>query len=79
MNYYYYCSIIFSDPRVTEWFLMKRWTPIIIIISTYFIVVLFGPRYMQNRPPYTLRTMLKIYNLVQVIISAYMFKEVNSQ
>jgi len=63
------------DPRVEEWFLMKRWTPIILIISSYFIVVLVGPKLMQNQQPFTLRSMLKCYNAIQVIISAYIFKE----
>lgn len=54
---------------------MKRWTPIILIISSYFITVLIGPKLMQNQQPFTLRSLLKLYNLVQVVISAYIFKE----
>jgi hypothetical protein len=57
---------------------MRRWTPIILIISTYFLIVLVGPKLMQNRKPYTLRSALKVYNLVQVLISGYMFKEVGT-
>ncbi len=70
--------IRFPDPRVQDWFLMRRWTPIILIISTYFLIVLVGPKLMQNRKPYTLRSALKVYNLVQVLISGYMFKEVGT-
>lgn len=63
------------DPRVESWFLMKRWTPIILIIISYFLIVMSGPKLMQTHPPYKLRGVLKIYNAVQVLISAYMFKE----
>ncbi|ODM91749.1 Elongation of very long chain fatty acids protein 4 [Orchesella cincta] len=68
-------SIYIADPRVENWFLMPRWTPILTIIIIYYLVVLIGPILMENRRPYTLRNVLKIYNFVQVMISGYMFKE----
>jgi len=63
------------DPRVEHWFLMRRWTPIILIICTYFLTVMIGPKLMEKHPPYTLRNLLKVYNFIQVFISGYMFKE----
>ncbi|CAG7819095.1 unnamed protein product, partial [Allacma fusca] len=62
-------------PRVENWFLMRRWTPIILIIITYFLIVMIGPKLMLTHPPYQLRSILKLYNATQVLISAYMFKE----
>jgi len=42
---------------------------------TYFVKVL-GPRIMENRKPMNLRTVLIVYNFVQVVISTWLFYEV---
>jgi len=63
------------DPRVQDWLLMKYWTPIVLIIISYFLLVLVGPKLMQNRKPFELKYPIKLYNLSQVFLCGYMFKE----
>lgn len=46
--------------------------PTALICMCYvFIVKVAGPRFMQNREPYNIRTFLVIYNALQVALSAY--------
>ncbi|XP_055934226.1 elongation of very long chain fatty acids protein 4-like isoform X2 [Argiope bruennichi] len=42
-----------------------------IIITYVLFVTRIGPKYMKNRNPYKLRTVLVVYNFVEVIVNAY--------
>ncbi|KAK9500529.1 hypothetical protein O3M35_001780 [Rhynocoris fuscipes] len=65
-----------SDPRVKDWFLMSGPFPTIAIcLSFVFIVKVLGPKLMENRKPFELKNTLIVYNAIQVIISAWIFKE----
>ncbi|XP_049954171.1 elongation of very long chain fatty acids protein AAEL008004-like [Schistocerca serialis cubense] len=65
-----------SDPRVKDWFLMSSPFPTLFICLAYaYLVKRLGPRLMENRKPFELRGVLIIYNLFQVIFSAWLFKE----
>lgn len=67
-----------SDPRVSDWPLMSSPVPTIamVLVYLYFVLVL-GPRAMQNRKPFKLRTVLVIYNGAQVLFSCFMLWEVS--
>lgn len=39
------------------------------------ILVIYGPRFMENRPAFKLKYLLLVYNAFQVGLSAYMFYE----
>ncbi|KAG8252572.1 elongation of very long chain fatty acids protein-like [Homalodisca vitripennis] len=65
-----------SDPRVKDWPLMSGPGPTLLICLTYaFIVKVVGPKFMEKRKPYQLRKTLIVYNLIQVILSAWLFYE----
>lgn len=49
-----------------------------ICLTYVYIVKVLGPRVMENRKPYNLRTTLIYYNLFQVIFSTWLFYEVHS-
>jgi elongation of very long chain fatty acids protein 7 len=52
--------------------------PTLFICLTYvYIVKVLGPKLMENRKPFQLRRPLILYNLFQVIFSAWLFYEVN--
>ncbi|XP_051161068.1 elongation of very long chain fatty acids protein 4-like [Leptopilina boulardi] len=73
VNYYYYDL---ADPRIRDWFLLNSiWYPIIIILAYIVIAFKLAPAYMKNRPAYKLNTFIKCYNLFQVILNAYIVKE----
>nr|QXU64614.1 fatty acid elongase 3 [Blattella germanica] len=65
-----------SDPRVNDWFLMSSPFPTLAICLSYaYFVKRLGPKIMENRKPMDLRNVLIVYNLVQVIFSAWLFYE----
>ena len=60
------------DPRMDGLPLLNSPVPTALICMCYvFIVKVAGPRFMQNREPYNIRTFLVIYNALQVALSAY--------
>ncbi|KAL1464749.1 hypothetical protein WDU94_004367 [Cyamophila willieti] len=57
---------------------MSSPVPTILICLTYvYIVKVLGPKLMANRKPFVLREVLIVYNLFQVIFSAWLFYEVS--
>ncbi|KAI4484792.1 hypothetical protein M0804_007358 [Polistes exclamans] len=63
------------DQRVKSWPIVNTSTiPIILLIYVIFLYV--APKYMENRPAYSLKTFIQCYNLFQIIansIIVYMF------
>lgn len=71
--------VVISDPRTNEWFLIKSPVPGLTIIFGYLYFVLsWGPRYMENRKPFELNTLLIVYNFFQVCVSSFLVYEVSS-
>ncbi|XP_072381494.1 very long chain fatty acid elongase 7 isoform X1 [Diabrotica undecimpunctata] len=73
-SFYDYLFIEIADPRTNSWFLIKDPGPgLAIIISWMYFVLNIGPKMMKDREPFNLRKTIIVYNLVQVIISSYLF------
>lgn len=49
------------------------------ISCLYLLFLWLGPRYMQDRQPFTLRKTLIVYNFSMVVLNFYIAKEVRSQ
>lgn len=65
-----------SDPRVKDWFLMKDPFHGLCILAGYLYFVLsLGPRLMENRKPFKLDGIMKIYNISQVLICGWLVIE----
>lgn len=74
----YTCITFLLDQRTNDWPLIASPVPGLTIIGTYLYFVLsWGPKYMANRKPYKLEKLLIIYNFIQVLVSCYLFFEVN--
>ena len=59
-----------------DWFLGSGPGPLAMIIATYVYICLFaGQNYMKDKKPYELRTVLVVYNFIQVLLSMYLFYE----
>ncbi|KAF4516754.1 hypothetical protein B566_EDAN004593 [Ephemera danica] len=57
-------------------FLMSSPFPGLLILALYLrFVNVWGPRFMQNRPAYNLERLIIAYNTLNVIVSAWLFKE----
>lgn len=62
------------DKRVDSWFLMSSIWPIVILVVSYlYLIKIFGPNYMLHRNPIELKSLMAMYNAIQVVGSLYMF------
>ena len=65
------------DRRLDGWFLMESPLPTLLIVASYvYFVKTLGPRLMKDREPFNINAFMIVYNLSQVLLSAYMVKEV---
>lgn len=76
-----YCIVCFFecvvDARTNDWPLIKSPLPGLSILILYlYFVNSWGPRFMANRKPFKLETVMIVYNFVQVLVSCYIFYEV---
>ncbi|KAG0424366.1 hypothetical protein HPB47_028414 [Ixodes persulcatus] len=71
-KYAYLVSL--RDPRITGWSLTADLRFILPVCLGYlYVVMIAGPRWMGNRKPYNLKTVIMAYNLFQVIANAVFF------
>lgn len=62
------------DKRVDEWFMMDSiWPTIIVTVAYLYFVRVLGPTFMKERKPIDLKPLMMLYNIVQVLGSAWMF------
>ncbi|XP_067945445.1 very long chain fatty acid elongase 4-like [Watersipora subatra] len=64
-----------KDPRVDGWLMMSSPYPTFILFVLYLLLVWQGPKYMAQRQAFNLQYILIIYNLMLVLLSAYMLYE----
>nr|ALE14477.1 polyunsaturated fatty acid elongase 5 [Boleophthalmus boddarti] len=67
-----------KDPRVRGWLLLDNYLPTFAFTVLYLLIVWMGPKYMKNRPPFSCRGLLLIYNVGLTLLSIYMFWELAS-
>ncbi|XP_026869428.1 elongation of very long chain fatty acids protein 2 [Electrophorus electricus] len=66
------------DQRVRGWLLLDSCTPSLVLTFIYLLIVYLGPKYMKNRPAYSLKNVLLLYNFSVTILSFYMLVELIS-
>lgn len=71
-------SPLSSDKRVENWPMMASPFPTLGFSCLYLLFLWAGPRYMQDRQPYTLRKTLIVYNFSMVVLNFYIAKEVST-
>ncbi|KAI5710440.1 hypothetical protein M8J75_008653 [Diaphorina citri] len=63
----------YADPRMKEYFLMDTPVPMLVTLASYiFFVNYLGPKLMENRKPFNLSTIIKIYNVAQMTCNFYL-------
>jgi hypothetical protein len=78
VNSYRMKLVSVSDTRSDDWFLMSSvWIPVSIMAFYLYFVLVFGPRMMRNRRPMQLDTVIKLYNITQVIVCVYTAERVS--
>ncbi|XP_030641833.1 elongation of very long chain fatty acids protein 4-like [Chanos chanos] len=72
---FYKWSLTIADKRVEHWPMMSSPLPTLGFSCLYLLFLWVGPRYMQSREPFPLRTTLIIYNFSMVLLNFYICKE----
>lgn len=68
----------FSDPRTNDWPMVQGITTTLACVLVYLYFVLYlGPKFMENRKPFNILSIIKIYNLIQLVACIYIFYMVN--
>lgn len=76
VDYYNYLMDNKSDPRTQQWLLVSSPGPLLTILATYlYFCISAGPRYMKDRKPYDLKTVIQCYNAIQVALSVFLVYE----
>ncbi|GLH03290.1 hypothetical protein R5R35_002941 [Gryllus longicercus] len=76
VRYYDFLFTELADPRTNDWPLIASPVPGLTIIITYhYFVRSWGPRFMKDRKPFDLSTILLFYNFIQVCVSTWLFYE----
>jgi hypothetical protein len=57
--------------------MMNSPIPTALICLGYLVIVGMGPTLMANRPAFHIRHLLIVYNFAMVVLSGYLFYEVN--
>lgn len=68
---------LMSDTRVRGWLLLDSYTPTFLLTITYLLSIYLGTKYMKNRPAYSLKNVLLLYNFSITVLSFYMLVEVS--
>ncbi|XP_012288517.1 elongation of very long chain fatty acids protein 7 [Orussus abietinus] len=62
-----------KDPKVDTWLLMGSPGPVFCILAMYLaFVIKIGPKLMEKRPPFELKTVMIVYNAIQVVFSIWL-------
>lgn len=69
---------LFLDTRVRGWFLLDSYLPTFFLTGAYLLCIWLGNKFMKNRPPFSLRPHLIVYNLGITLLSFYMLIEVSA-
>uniref|UniRef100_A0A8D0H9Z6 Elongation of very long chain fatty acids protein 2 n=1 Tax=Sphenodon punctatus TaxID=8508 RepID=A0A8D0H9Z6_SPHPU len=67
--------IVVSDGRVRGWFLLDSYLPTFFLTLMYLLLICLGTEFMKNRPAFSLRGHLIIYNFGVTLLSFYMLIE----
>lgn len=77
MQYFKFLLHNFLDPRTKDFPLMSSPLHTLGICFSYvYLVKVLFPKFMENRKPFQLKTIMIAYNLFQVLFSAWLFYEV---
>lgn len=70
--------IFFADAGTKDWYLVNSvFIPSAIDVVYLWFVLIAGPKWMQNRKPYNIKSLIMVYNVVQIIFNIYLLKEVH--
>uniref|UniRef100_A0A8C8CPT4 Elongation of very long chain fatty acids protein 2 n=2 Tax=Oncorhynchus TaxID=8016 RepID=A0A8C8CPT4_ONCTS len=78
LNALFYFLFEDRDSRVRGWLLLDSYLPTLSLTILYLLTVYLGSKYMRNRPAYSLKGVLQVYNFSVTMLSLYMLVELVS-
>ncbi|KAM9551251.1 very long chain fatty acid elongase 2 [Salvelinus alpinus] len=78
LNALFYFLFEDRDSRVRGWLMMDSYLPTLSLTILYLLTVYLGSKYMRNRPAYSLKGVLQVYNFSVTMLSLYMLVELVS-
>lgn len=57
------------DPRSKDFFLLQPPIVMMILLTGYLVMIKHGPKLMENRKAFELKTVLLVYNFAQVVLN----------
>lgn len=68
---------MFHNPQFNKYTLLNGgpWIVCSLIGVYLYFVLKFGPKLMENRQPYSLKPLMRVYNFSMVVLNAYLFYE----
>ena len=73
----YFKLCFFSDERVKDWLLMQYFSPTLLLVLKYLLVIWAGKKVMASREPFKLRWVIFVYNVSMVLLNAHIVYEVD--
>ena len=71
IQYFYLFHFVY---RVDDWFLMSSVWPTVGLCGLYYYIIrIWGPRFMKDREPYNIQTLITAYNLSQTLFSLWIW------
>lgn len=71
---------LFPDSRTNNFPLVSNPLPILVILYVYHrFVGAWGPALMANRPPYNIKKLIIVYNVIQIGLSGYLTVQVSKE
>lgn len=78
-KYTLFLMIQFQDPRTKDWFLIgSPWSVLTLLGFYLYFVQVLGPRLMERREPYKIERIIQMYNVLQILLNAYLLRVVNN-
>ncbi|XP_011883080.1 PREDICTED: elongation of very long chain fatty acids protein AAEL008004-like [Vollenhovia emeryi] len=72
---YNYWNTGLSHPVSRDWFVSSPFPLLLLTVGYLYFVLYAGPRYMKNRTPFKLRTVILIYDLIQILANLWLLKQ----
>jgi len=73
---YHHIFVELRDPRADDWaFMWSPWPTLAACCVYYYVMRVAGPRFMKDRPPYDIKNVMLVYNLLQTCLSFWIFQK----
>lgn len=73
----FYVKFLLPDPYSKDDFLLSPYFIIGCFVVYFYLIKVFGPKFMEKRPPYKMRNIILVYNITQIVINVWLTYQVS--